>query len=90
MERGRHLGISCINIQHNALMGHEGKIVLRESMYYVVFGRYNMRDTRVLLSTYTGMTKENIDELLDTDSRWQFVKKSVPSYFITDSVVCLY
>ena len=89
MERGRHLDISSINIQPNPLQGVKGKIVLRESMYYVVFGKYNMRDTRVLLSTYTGMTKDQIDELLDTDSRWQFVKKSVPSYYITKSEVGL-
>jgi len=82
-QRGRHLDISSINISHNPLQGEASKITLRASFYYVVFPKYNIRDSKVLLSGYTGMTKDQIDEVLNTNSRWCLVRKSVPSYFIT-------
>ena len=84
LERGRHLGISTIIIQHQAQQGNRGRsdIVLRECQYYCVFPKYNVRDTQNLLKNYTSMTKEKIDEVLNINSRWCFIKKSVPSYFI--------
>jgi hypothetical protein len=88
MERGRHpaqgghYGISCINITHNPLQGVKSKITLRESMYYVCFPRYNARDAKVLLTNYTSITKDGIDEIMNTNSRWVFVRKSVPSHWI--------
>jgi len=95
MERGRHpaqggkYGISCINITHNPLQGVRSKITLRESMYYVCFPRYNPRDAKTLLSSYTSMTKENIQEIMDTNSRWCFVRKSVPSHWIGEHEIGL-
>lgn len=89
MERGRHLDISTINIQHNPLQGVKGKIVLRESMYYVVFPRFNVRDTKVLLKSYTGMTAEQINEVMNIDSRWIMIKKSVPNYYCAEHTIGL-
>ena len=89
MERGRHLDISTINIQHNPLQGVKGKVVLRESMYYVCFPRYNVRDTKVLLKTYTGMTTDQINEVMNVDSRWVMVKKSVPNYYVAEHQIGL-
>ena len=89
MERGRHLDISTINIQHNPLQGVKGKVVLRESMYYVCFPRYNVRDTKVLLKTYTGMTTDQINEVMNVDSRWVMVKKSVPNYYVAEHQIAL-
>ena len=88
MERGRHpapggkYGISTINISHNPLQGVKSKVVLRDSMYYICFPRYNPRDARVLLTTYASLSKDAIDEIMNTDSRWIFVRKSVPRHFI--------
>jgi hypothetical protein len=88
-ERGRHLDISTICIQHNPLMGSKGKIQLRESMYYVCFPKYNMRDTKVLLKSYTGMTTDQINEVVNLDSRWVMVKKSVPNYYVAEHSIGL-
>lgn len=88
-ERGRHLDISTICIQHNPLMGAKGKIQLRDSMYYICFPRYNVRDTKVLLKNYTGMTTEQINEILNLDSRWVFVKKSVPNYYVGEHTIAI-
>jgi hypothetical protein len=88
-ERGRHLNISTIMIQHNPMMGANGKIQLRDSMYYTVFPKYNLRDTKALLKSYTGITTEQLQELLDTDSRWVFLKKSIPNYWVSQHEIGL-
>jgi hypothetical protein len=88
-ERGRHLDISTICIQHNPLMGAKGKIQLRESMYYACFPRYNLRDSKVLLKSYTGMTNEQINEVMNVDSRWVMIKKSVPNYYVAEHSIGL-
>jgi hypothetical protein len=95
MERGRHpapggsYGISTINIAHNPLQGMKSKITLRDSFYYVIFPKYGYRDSRVLLESYTGIGKECINEILNTDSRYIFVRKSVPSHFIGEHEIGL-
>jgi hypothetical protein len=82
MERGRHHDLSCISVSHNPLNGIISKTCIRECQYYVCFPKFNVRDTRKLLETYTGMTKEQIDTLMNLNSRWVFMKKTVPSYFV--------
>lgn len=86
LERGRHLGLSCCVIQHQAMGGNRGRsdIVLRECEFYCIFPKFNKRDSQNLLKNYTSMTKDKIDEVMDIEtSRWCFVKKSVPSYWIS-------
>lgn len=84
LERGRHLGLSCIIIQHQAQQGNRGRsdIVLRECQFYCIFPKYNVRDSQNLLKNYTSMTNTQIDEVMNINSRWCFIRKSVPSYYI--------
>jgi hypothetical protein len=85
-EKGKEIGISTIIIQHQALGGNRNRsdIVLRECQYYTLFPKYNVRDTQNLLKSYTSITNEKIKEILDIDnSRWVFIKKSVPSYYVS-------
>jgi hypothetical protein len=89
MERGRHLNVSTINISHNPLQGVKSKVTLRESMYYVFFPKYNPRDAKTLLKSYTSITKDAMNEILNTDSRWVFLRKSVPQYYVTQKEIGL-
>jgi hypothetical protein len=84
LERGRHLGISTIIIQHQAQQGNRGRsdIVLRECQFYAIFPKYNVRDSQNLLKNYTSMTNTQIEEVMNINSRWCFIRKSVPAYFI--------
>ena len=90
LERGRHLGneigVSVIVIQHQALAGMRNRsdIVLRECEFYCIFPKYNVRDSQLLLKNYTSISNEKVKEIMDIDnSRWVFIKKSVPSYYIS-------
>lgn len=95
MERGRHpaqggkWGISTVNIVHNPLQGAKSKVSIRESMYYACFPKHNPRDCKTLLKTYTSISKDCLDEIMNTNSRWIWVRKSVPTHFIGEHEIGL-
>lgn len=89
---GRHhgsRGLSVISIVHNPMGGNATKVPLRESTYFVLFPKSNSRDVRVLLKTYGGYTDDKIKEILNTKSRWVFVSKTCPSYWVSQQQVRL-
>ena len=84
LERGRHLGISTIVVNHDALAGNtkDAKSQLRECEYYVIFPRHNLSHAQKLLRSYMGLPKETIDMICDIDSRAVLIKKSYPRYYV--------
>lgn len=84
---GRHLGLSVISICHNPMDGNRTRTAIRESQYYVLFPQSNPRDTKVLLSTYAGYSTGMINEIVQSGSRFVFVNKSAPRYWISSSKV---
>lgn len=84
---GRHLGLSVISICHNPMEGNRTRTAIRESQYYVLFPQSNPRDTKVLLSTYAGYSTAMINEIVQSGSRFVFVNKSAPRYWISSSKV---
>lgn len=89
LERGRHQGTSTLTISHNPLGHNKTKASIRESQYAVVFPLSNPRDTGALLSKYFGYTKKMIDEVMACKSRWVFVSKSTPQYWVSQHSVRL-
>lgn len=89
LERGRHMNIRSINVSHNPMAGEMTKAPLRESEFYIVFPSTNYRDTKVLLNAYTGMAKDEVEEILNLNTRGVIIKKSVPSYYIADHIIRL-
>ena len=82
LERGRHQNTSVLTISHNPLGSNKTKASIRESQYAVLFPQSNPRDTGALLSKYFGYTKKMIDEAMNSKSRWVFVSKSTPMYWV--------
>ena len=82
LERGRHLDISTIVVSHNPLAGNVTKQALRESQYFILFPRFNSRDTKVLLKTYGGADDREIDLVMNLKGRAVMYKKTVPRYVI--------
>jgi hypothetical protein len=82
LERGRHRDISTICVSHNAMNGHATKVSIREAQYWCLFPKFNARDSKVILKTYGGFEKNDIDEIMNMKSRWVFVRKSVPKYAV--------
>lgn len=89
---GRHhgnRGLSVISIVHNPMGGNSTKVPLRESSHFVLFPKTNSRDVKVLLKTYGGYDDDKIREILNTKSRWVFVSKTCPSYWVSEKQVRL-
>jgi hypothetical protein len=85
LERGRHLHIGLtLTVSHNPLAGALTKAPIRDSEFYILFPSSNFRDTKALLSTYTGLSKDEVMEILQLHTRGVIVKKSVPSYYVSD------
>ncbi len=84
---GRHNGLAVISICHNPMSGNRTKAPIRESQYFVLFPQSNPRDTRVLLSTYGGYTTDMITEILKSGSRFVFVNKNHPKYWVSSTQV---
>ena len=84
---GRHNGLAVISICHNPMSGNRTKAPIRESQYFVLFPQSNPRDTKVLLSTYGGYTIPQVKEILDSKSRFVFVNKNHPKYWISSTQV---
>lgn len=83
LERGRHLDISCFCVSHNPMNNNATKQCLRECQYYVLFPKFNLRDSKVLLKRYGCFQDDEINQIISQDSRWALLKKSVPRYLVT-------
>jgi hypothetical protein len=90
LERGRHRDISTITVSHNATNGATTKASIRESQYWILFPKFNTRDTKNILKTYGGFSTEEIDQIMHMDSRWVLIKKSIPKYAIGQHEVITY
>jgi hypothetical protein len=89
LQRGRHNSISVLTISHSPMQGHKSKATNMECEYFALFPSTNKRDTATLLKTYCGYSKADIDEVLAVKSRWVFVKKSIPAYWVSQHSVRL-
>ena len=89
LERGRHRRISVLTISHNPMQGNITKASIRESQYYVLFPKFNARDTKAILTTYVGLGSEDINKILNMDTRWCFVKKTCPKVAIGSHAVMI-
>jgi hypothetical protein len=71
-----------ISVSHNATNGHATKVQIRESQYWVLFPKFNARDTRNLLKVYGGLDKSEIDRIMSMNTRWLLYRKAVPKYAV--------
>ena len=86
-ERGTHNNISLISVSHNATNGNKTKVQIRECNYWVLFPKHNSRDTKNILKIYGGLDKDDIQKIMNMDSRWVLYKKTVPKYAISQHSV---
>ena len=84
LERGRHRNISTLCVSHNATNGNITKVPIRESQYWVLFPKFNARDTKNLLKTYGGSDQKEIDKIMSLKGRGLLFHKSVPRYCIAE------
>lgn len=85
LETGRKLGITII-ITNHLVIPNEKKIartILNELQYITVFPRSgSAQQITYALKTYFGLTKKQIETILQLPSRWVTISKSYPMYVI--------
>jgi adenosyl cobinamide kinase/adenosyl cobinamide phosphate guanylyltransferase len=84
LERGRHMNLSCIGVSHNSMNGNITKQAIRESQYFCLFPKFNVRDTRLLLKNYGGCDSDEIETIMSLKGRGLLYKKSVPRYVVSE------
>lgn len=88
-ETGRSLNINMILCNHLAMCGQKTKIDLNESNFVVVFKSSSKYHIENLLKKYVGLDKRQMEELLEINSRWLYISKTVPMYAVTEKKIIL-
>jgi hypothetical protein len=80
---GRHFGISCLITSHLGSNFQHTKVPINESAFVVVFpkgGNWSQIDR--ILHNYSGLTRQQEDDIRRLPSRWVMIHKCYPTYVI--------
>jgi hypothetical protein len=69
LNMGRSVGIDVISILHKALSGKLSKVEFNESTILMFFPWKNAREIRASLKTYCSFTPDEINRILDTETK---------------------
>jgi hypothetical protein len=82
---GRHTITSMMCISHLITNFSKTRLILNEAHFYVVYPNgCSAKGLNLLLGTYAGLDKHEIDKIRKMDSRWACVFKNYPPYIITE------
>lgn len=82
-ELGRSQGLFVLNVIHNPLTGKSSTILKNEMTACVIFPKSTQYFSRQLLKTYIGLKPSTIDTILSSKSRWVYITKTHPQYYLT-------
>lgn len=88
-ETGRSINVNMILCNHLAMCGQKTKIDLNESNFTVIFKSSSKYHIENLLKKYVGLDKKQITDIIDINSRWVYISKTVPMYIVSEKKVML-
>ena len=86
LKNSRKFRVSVISTSHDAC-GIKLKSVLNESKTIVFFMMNYNRSLKYLLENYLGLSKNVIEKLKNSKSRWTAFTKSYPSYLVQQRLI---
>jgi hypothetical protein len=86
-ETGRSQNIFIISITHQSMNYKATRVDNNEMTACVVFPNSSQFHSRKILEKYVGLSNENIDKILNLNTRWCFVNKVIPQCIITKKKV---
>lgn len=90
MQVSRHYNTNMISVSHELLGGQINKTVKSEATGVFLFPAYNQpHQSREYLKKYVGLDKNQITEIMTSDSRWVYINLNSPSFYITEKKVKL-
>jgi hypothetical protein len=91
IENSRHFGISAILTSHMITDYRKTRLILNECSALVVFPQYSNRyQIDRALKTYFSLSKEQRDEVFNSESRWVFMNSITPKFILTEHEVYPY
>lgn len=85
LTNGRHYKITLICTEHLLSNYKESRIVLNECTAIVIFPLSNKANIRRFLFRNIGLSNENIDRILSTQSRWVCIYKTYPFHCVYET-----
>jgi hypothetical protein len=85
----RHNDLKLFCVSHIALGSKKTAKCILESQYFVVF-KNNWAHSENLLSTYLRLSTTQLQLLQKQNTRWYFICKESPSYFVTEQSVGIF
>jgi len=85
----RHYDLTMLCVNHISMAGASTKKMLLECNYYVCYPKANWKHCEKLLKTYVGLDNEKINLIKNQNTRWCFICKAFPLYFITQTSIGL-
>lgn len=88
---GRSSRIYCIIVSHTLNGGQKTKSIFTEIDAFCLFNKgISPYHLKYCLKNYTSMNEKQITKVVDSDSRWVFIHKSMPKYVVESQKLWLY
>jgi hypothetical protein len=85
LEAGRHFNVECIYTSHLACAGNDTKRILNEAKSVTIFPKgLGGRTMKYLLMDYLGLSKDQVKEIRNLESRAVTIVKGFPMAVVTD------
>lgn len=82
-KNGRHVNCTVIYTNQEAMLGIRTKTILRICSDFVIFPKFaSKHEVPQVLRKYFGMNQNQIDYVLNVNSRWACIRKIAPQYVI--------
>ena len=85
LQKGRHRNISVIIVEQQALTGNSYREVLLNCNFFVLFPKNNFKSFNSIASNYLGLQKKTIQQLSDLNTRYIFISKNYPAYYVSSN-----
>ncbi len=80
---GRKTNISMVNCTHFLTNYKKTRLLLCEAQHFVIYPHgASMHALKYLLGTHVGMSKKQIEEIKEMNSRWVCISKTFPAYIV--------
>jgi len=87
LQKGRHRNISVIIVEQQALTGNQSREVLLNCNYFILFPKNNFRSFNSIATNYLGLQKKTIQQLSDLNTRYLFISKNYPAYYVSSNKI---
>ena len=87
IENGRKSSIYVIILAHKFCSGKDTMNILTEATYLLYFPKVQSKDLKYCLETYYDLSKDTVNELNKTTSRWILLHNQYPKFYLNEDEI---